>query len=132
MTTFLETLGIHDSDPGETSRPGSDAGLGVTPTDAHVNVNGGVHGGLIATLIDAVMGRAVRESLPEGKTSVTVSMTVSYLDAARIGAPLRASAEVRKMGRRLCVVEADVVTGEEDRPIAHGVATYSVIDKTDS
>lgn len=131
MTTFLDSLGITPADPSRTDRPGDDAGLSVTPTEEHVNVNGGVHGGLIATLLDAVMGRAVRADLPEGKTSVTVSMTVSYISPARIGTALRASAEVRKRGASLCTVEGDVVADEDREPVAHGVATYALVDSPD-
>ena len=92
MSDLLEHLGIHPASP-DTGRPGRDAGLGVTTGDQHVNVNGGVHGGLIATLLDATMGRAVRDSLEDGQSAVTVSMTVTYLSGAEAGDELLASAE---------------------------------------
>lgn len=128
MTTFIDHLGIAPHNPHDTGRPGDDAGLAVQTTDLHVNVNGGVHGGLIATLLDAVMGQAARDTLPEGRSAVTVSMTITYLSGGEIGDTLRASAEVRKQGKTLVMAEGDVVAGEDDEPIAHGVATYSVID----
>lgn len=128
MTTFLDHLGIAPHNPDDTGRPGDDAGLAVHTSPQHVNVNGGVHGGLIATLLDAVMGQAARDKLPEGKSAVTVSMTITYLSGGSIGDTLRASAEVRKQGTTLVMAEGDVVTGDDDEPVAHGVATYSVID----
>lgn len=129
--TFLDTLGVTGSDPWATDRPGDDAGLRVTPTDEHSNVNGGVHGGLLGTLLDSVMGDAVRSDLPDGKSAVTVSLTVTFLSGAKVGEELLASAEVRKQGGSLVMVEGDVVRAEDDKAIAHGVATFSVIDVTD-
>lgn len=127
MSDFLEHLGIHPS-ASDTGRPGDDAALAVTPTDEHANVNGGVHGGLVATLLDATMGRAVRSSLGEDQQAVTVSMTVTFLKGAKVGQELQASSELRKQGDSLCMVEADVVTAEENVPIAHGIATFSIVD----
>lgn len=125
---FLDTLGVTGTDPHETHRPGDDAGLRMTPTDDHTNVNGGVHGGVLATLLDSVMGEGVRDDLPEGKSAVTVSLTVTFLEGAKVGQELAASAEVRKVGGSLVMVEGDVVRVDDDTPVAHGVATFSVID----
>ncbi|MDO5503969.1 MAG: PaaI family thioesterase [Actinomycetia bacterium] len=127
MSEFLDHLGIHESTT-ETGRPGHDAGLAVTTDATHTNTNGGVHGGLIATLLDSTMGEAVRSALEDGQSAVTVSMTVTYLRGAEEGDELRASAELRKRGGSLAMVEADVVTADDEEPIAHGVATFSIID----
>lgn len=129
MTDFLEHLGVTATDPHDTDRPGDDAGLGVLPGEQHANRNGTVHGGVIATLLDSVMGNAVRAGLDDDQSAATVSMTVTYLSPGAIGEQLRASAEVRKRGSSLVMVEADVVQGNDDEPVAHGVATYSVISK---
>lgn len=128
MTDFLGHLAVTETDPSTTDRPGEDAGLGVVPGTEHSNVNGTVHGGLVATLIDAVMGRAVRSGLEDGRSAATVSMTVTYLKPGKLGEQLRASAEVRKRGSSLVMVEADVVQGDDDSPVAHGVATYTIVD----
>lgn len=124
MTLFIDLLGIEPADPGQTGRPGDDAGLRLLAEDQHSNSNGTVHGGVIATLIDCVMGDAVRAGLDEDESCVTVSMTITYLTPGELGSELVASAEVRKRGDKLVMAEADVVSG--DTPVAHGVATYSV------
>lgn len=126
---FLKLLGVREGDPHSTDRPGDDAGLVLATTDEQANVNGGVHGGVLATLLDSVMGEAVRNQLGEGKSAVTVAMNVTYLSAAKPGEELTASAEVRRRGDSLMMAEADVVRGDDHKPVAHGVATYSVIDK---
>lgn len=124
MTNFIEFLGFTGADPRETGREGDDAGLSVRTTDEHANRSGTVHGGLIATLIDAVMADAVRAGLEDGESCATVSLTITYLSPGEIGADLVASAEVRKRGGSLVLVEADVSSGET--AIAHGVATYAI------
>lgn len=129
--TFPDRLGAHPADPRESDRPGDDAGLALTPTDEHTNVNGGVHGGILATMLDTVMGAAVRDDLDEGHSAVTVSLTVTFLDGAKVGEELVATAEVRKRGKSLVMVEGDIVRTADESPVAHGVATFSVIETKD-
>ncbi len=103
------------------------AALVVDTDDRHGNTQGGVHGGVLATLLDAVMGRAVRAGLPPDRLPATVSMTVTYLAPAALGDRLYATAVVRKRGRRLVMVEADIVRSGDGVDIAHGVASYAVV-----
>lgn len=114
MTGFLELAGIDTS--GHPS---------ITTGPQHENANGGVQGGLIATLLDASMGVAVREGLDDDDTVATVQLTVTYLNPGRIGDTLTATAEVRKRGGKLVMVEGDVSNQDGD-PVAHGVATFNV------
>lgn len=129
MTTFTERLGITEGDPQDSSRPGDDAGRALTVGQEHININGGLHGGVIATMLDTTMGDAVRAGLDEDKTTVTVSMTITYLDVAKEGDELRSSAEVRKRGGKLVLVEADITRPSDDAAIAHAVATFTVVSK---
>lgn len=98
MTTFPERIGITDAPATDTARPGDDAGRALTVGEELVNVNGGLHGGVISTMLDATMGDAVRAGLEEGQGTVTVTMTVTFLTGAKEGDELRSSAEVRKRG----------------------------------
>ena len=131
MTTFPERIGITESDPQDTDRPGDDAGRALTVTDELVNVNGGLHGGVIATMLDATMGDAVRAGLEEGQATVTVTMTTTFLEGAKTGDELRSSAEVRKRGGKLVLVEGDITRVSDDAAIAHGVGTFTIIEKSD-
>lgn len=131
MTTFPERIGITESDPHETDRPGDDAGRALTVSDELVNVNGGLHGGVIATMLDATMGDAVRAGLEEGQSTVTVTMTTTFLKGAKKGDELRSSAEVRKRGGKLVLVEGDITRVSDDAAIAHGVGTFTIIEKSD-
>lgn len=111
---FLDHVGIStDGDPS------------VRTDERHANVAGGVQGGLIATLLDAAMGDAVRAGLDEGQQAATVQLTVTYLNPGKPGDTLTAVAEVRKRGGKLVMVEGDV-SDQDGEAIAHGVATFTI------
>lgn len=92
----------------------------VDTGDEHLNPHGTVHGGVLATMLDAAMGSAVAAAgrdLP-----VTVSLTVAYLEPGQPGR-LEATARVRKHGRRLLVVEGEVT--QDGDVLADALATFS-------
>jgi uncharacterized protein (TIGR00369 family) len=93
--------------------------------DRHLNPLGTVHGGVIAALVDTAMGEAV-VTTTGGERPATIDMTVAYLEPGRPGR-LVATAEVRKSGRRVTIVEADVTQPDPDgdEAVAHAVATFT-------
>ena len=93
----------------------------VQAAEQHLNPHGSVHGGLLATMIDVAMGTAVATT--GGESPVTVSLAVTYLEPARTGR-LEARARVRKRGKRLMVVEAEVV--QDGDVVADALGTFSV------
>ncbi len=99
-------------------------GAGVVTLEAgeqHLNPGGAVHGGVLATMIDVAMGTAVRTT--GGESPVTVSLAVTYLEPGRAGR-LEARARVRKRGKRLVVVEAEVV--QDGDVVADALGTFAV------
>jgi uncharacterized protein (TIGR00369 family) len=112
-------LGAASEAPGD-----SDATVRLVADDRHLNLGGVVHGGVIATMLDTAMGRAVREVTDE-KTA-TSQLTVTYLDPAKPGL-LVATARVRKRGSALTVVEAEVE--QDGKPVAHSLATFALLKR---
>ena len=87
----------------------------------HLNINGVVHGGVYATILDTAMGGAVVSLLNEGEVTATTSLYVEFLRPARKGARLRALGEVVRRGRHLAFVEGNLYDGEDRRlSQAHG------------
>jgi uncharacterized protein (TIGR00369 family) len=87
----------------------------------HLNINGVVHGGVYATILDTAMGGAVVTMLDEDETTATTSLYVEFLRPAREGQVLRAHGEVVRRGRHLAFVEGDLVDGDGTRlSQAHG------------
>ena len=93
----------------------------VDAGDHHLNAHGSVHGGVLATMLDAAMGTAVTATGRE--LPVTVSLTVTYLEPGQPGR-LEATARVRKAGKRLLVVEGEVT--QDGDVVADALATFSV------
>ena len=73
----------------------------------HANLQGTVHGGVLATLLDTAAGLAVRSAIPPGSRHVSVNLDVQYLEPANTGT-LLATGRVVRMGRRIAFAEADV------------------------
>jgi uncharacterized protein (TIGR00369 family) len=102
-------------------------GVAVVALDGaqhHANRHGTVHGGAIATLIDTAMGAAVY-SAADGQAPVTIEMKVTYLEPAPLER-LTATAQVRRRGKRITIVETEVCSGDGDM-VAHGIGTFTTV-----
>jgi uncharacterized protein (TIGR00369 family) len=77
-------------------------------------------------LLDTAMGHAVAEMvLPEGRFNAAAQMNVHFLAPIREGV-IRARAEVRRIGKRLAVVEAEA-TDAEGRLVGLATATHTLL-----
>jgi uncharacterized protein (TIGR00369 family) len=90
----------------------------------HLNVQGLVHGGVLATLADAAMGLSIRSSLEPGRRHVTIEMGMHYLRPATGGGIVAIGHAVR-VGREIAYAEADV-TDAAGRALGRASGTYSV------
>jgi len=118
LNTFAHTLGY---DVGE-----ADSGrvvITLTPTGAHLNPWGTVHGGLTATLLDSCMGLAVQTILDKGMGSTTLEFKISLVRAITLETgEIRAEGKVLNCGRRVGTAEGRV-TDSAGRLLAHGTTT---------
>lgn len=81
----------------------------LTPTAHHNNPMGTTHGGILATLLDSVMGCAVHSTLPVGRVYTTLEIKVNYLRAAGpASGELRGEGKVVHAGRRSAVAEGRI------------------------
>lgn len=71
----------------------------------HLNVTNKVHGGVMATLLDSVMGMAIKSC---NKVAVTTNLNTSYLKSAGKGDVLKASGVVLRNGNKMLFCEAKV------------------------
>ena len=83
-----------------------------------------LHGGVISSLIDTAGGVAAWTALEEGESVSTVDLTVDYLEPARLGGELRASAELLRKGNRVCHVRVRVT--QDDTLVAEGRGVYNI------
>jgi uncharacterized protein (TIGR00369 family) len=82
-----------------------------------------IHGGAIASLADFAACAAVW-TLPEARSSATISMTVNYT-APAVGSDLVAIAVVRRKGRRIASIAVEV-RDKENVLVADALVTYKI------
>jgi uncharacterized protein (TIGR00369 family) len=95
--------------------------LAVQPR--HLRSLGIAHGGLLASLLDSVMGMAAGSLCPPDHYVVTVQLNVQFIRAAQDGEDLVATAEVMHSGRQTAVARGEIRTGA-DVLVAAGSATF--------
>ncbi|MFJ1706034.1 PaaI family thioesterase [Kitasatospora sp. NPDC088346] len=107
--------------PGHATAAGeTDPGLG--------NINGTVHGGYLATLLDSVLGASVLTLLPPGAGISTVQLNVNFVRPVPVGlGMLHCSAQVVHLGRTLATAQAQLVGMDGGRLYAHATAGIAVI-----
>jgi uncharacterized protein (TIGR00369 family) len=101
--------------------------LGLRVAAQHLNASGMAQGGLLATLVDFAMGRAIRPSADEGRRAATVSLTTDFLGAAKEGDFVEARTEVERLGGRLAFADCSLTV--EGREIVRGRAVFAVLDR---
>lgn len=95
----------------------------ATPTAAHYNPAGMVHGGFAATLLDTCMTCAVQSSLKAGLGCTTLDLNIHYTRGANDKTGLlRAEGKVVHVGRQMATAEGRV-TDPQGRVIAHATTS---------
>jgi len=97
-----------------------------TVDPAHYNVNGVLHGGVLMALLDTAMGHAVAAMVaPQGRFNAAAQFNIHFFLPVKSGL-VRARAEVKKLGKRLAVAEAEA-TDEEGRVLGIATSTHSIL-----
>jgi uncharacterized protein (TIGR00369 family) len=91
----------------------------------HLNLQGLVHGGVIATLLDSASGMSVRTTVGEGRRHVTAQLNVNYLSPAQPGRLVARGTAVR-VGVSVAYAEAEV-TDDRGRVVARSTSVISVM-----
>lgn len=95
------------------------------------NPIGVVHGGLVCTLLDTVVGCAVHSTLPVGSGYTSIEIKVSYLRPVHgTSGPLVATGTVVKPGRRVAFAEGSV-SDASGKTVATASSTLLVFSTTD-
>jgi uncharacterized protein (TIGR00369 family) len=100
----------------------------LTPAEYHYNPIGTMHGGILATLLDSVMGCAVHSTLPKGRAYTSLEIKVNYVRAVTgDSGELSAEGKIVHGGRRSAVAEGKVVDAK-GRLCASASTTCLVFD----
>lgn len=98
--------------------------------DHHLNPGGIAHGGIIASMVDAAIGLALRTRLGMTATHVTVQLNISYIKAVRAGV-ITAEGTALKSGKRVGYGEA-TLRDEQGQILARANATFLVVAGMDA
>jgi len=100
----------------------------LTPQESQYNPIGSVHGGVIATVLDSVMGCAVHTRLPAGRGYTTLEIKVNYLrGVTRDIGPMTAAGRVVHLGGRTAVALASL-SDKTGRLYAEASTTCLIFD----
>ncbi len=94
--------------------------------ERHLNPSGTVHGGVISTLIDVAMAEALNTVTEEDEQPFTIQITVNYMKPGKPGT-LTSTAQVRKGGEHITIVEAEVIQEDDEETVALATGTYTPV-----
>lgn len=102
----------------------------VTIRDCHLQQDGFVHAGLIATMADHTAGYASYSLVPPDRRILTVEYKINFLVPAS-GDHLECRSRVIKPGTTLLVTESDVyaVRGDEEALVAKAMLTMAAVPR---
>lgn len=112
MLTTLKQLFDHLG-LAEAESPDGTLAMELPVTQAVVNTNGGLQGGLIATIADVAGGLLVSRAMAFGNGITTTDLHIRYLRRIDTG-PARAVASFVHRGRRSAVVQVEILRGNGD------------------
>jgi acyl-coenzyme A thioesterase 13 len=99
--------------------------VGLLVGERHVNSRGTLHGGAAATLADSAIGYLLAFRNDPPSLLVTVSLTLDYVAAARIGDWIDVRLDGHDATGRLVFATASLVVGE--RVVARARAVFTLV-----
>jgi uncharacterized protein (TIGR00369 family) len=108
--------------------PGS-VTVSIEVDERHVNLQGLVHGGMLAILADTACGLSVRSAMEPGRLHITTDLDIHYLAPASPGR-LTGRGTAVKVGRSLAFAEASIEDAD-GKLLARAQARFSVAGRED-
>lgn len=120
MSPFWDYLGMEEKQIGD-----GKAVLELPLKGELLQRRGSAHGGVLATLIDAAVGSAIRSTLSEEQAAATVDLDVSYLKPGK-GTHLIAKGSLIHKSRTMAFGTAEIYD-ETGQMVVYGKATYKLL-----
>lgn len=90
----------------------------------HINYQDAAHGGVISTFADVALSHAVYDAERPRLAPSTVTLTVNYLAAAKLGDWLEARVRIDRLGGRSAYTSGGIWRGEEQIATMSGVFAF--------
>ncbi|WP_157976594.1 PaaI family thioesterase [Parahaliea mediterranea] len=98
-----------------------------TPRAAHVDHQGTVHRGILASLLDTAIGSAITTTLSPGSSYTMMDLSIKFIDSLLPDdQAVLVGARIEHSGRRTCMAEG-WLRNDEGRLIAKGTATALIL-----
>lgn len=94
--------------------------------ERHMSIADRAHGGVLFSLLDTALGRAIIHHLPEGRGCATVEMKVNYFRPIQRGR-IQARASMKELTRSLAYAEGEI-RNQEDKVLARATGTFFLTD----
>ncbi len=101
----------------------------VRPDRRHFNLQGGIHGGFCATVLDSTTGAAVHTTVDAGVNFSTIDLNIKMLKALQAEHTYTAIGEVIRIGRNVLSSEGRIVD-QDGKIYAFGSATLLVTSRS--
>ena len=88
------------------------ATLRMEVREDHKQLNGVVHGGILAALADTAAAVAAYTIIPKGAALATIELKINYLEPVP-GGKIKADARILRAGRNFVVAECEIFTDGE-------------------
>ncbi len=99
----------------------------LTIKETHQSSPGTCHGGVIAGLMDAVLGAsALTQAFIDQKLVSTVEFKINFLRPVAVGETLYGEGRVEHAGTRLITTGAKILLADTDTVIALGLGTFNL------
>jgi len=121
MTEFTSELGMETA-----LAEGGECVIELELDDRHMSSARRAHGGVLFTMLDTALGRAVISRLPEGRGCATIEAKINYFRPVQTGR-IRAVAEVMRMTRRTAYAEGSLLDAE-DHVLARCSGTFFITE----
>jgi uncharacterized protein (TIGR00369 family) len=101
--------------------------LRYEPRGEHVNLIGTIHGGVLTSLLDTVMGCALMTTLEAGEQHTIIDLHTKFVRSAKLEtSPLKIFGIVDHRGRRQCTMSGKILT-PDNKLCATGLATAMIL-----
>ena len=85
-----------------------------------------IHGGMIAALMDSILGvAALSLTSEEGKVVSTIEFKINYLKPVQLGNSLKGIGTVEQQGNRILVCSGEIIDSNSKKIVAKGLGTFN-------
>lgn len=99
----------------------------LTINESHLSTPRATHGGVIAAMMDGVLGvAALSKTVEDNKIVSTVEFKINYLSPSLLGDKLMGVGKIDSQGKRLIITSGDIVcTNRNNVLIAKAMGTFN-------